>query len=90
MQSLRWQVSLPTIGRASFAGADDLCGILHHHGPIEALTEGVPDQGLGRGMVPAHPGVDIAQELLSLIDQDALLEYHRGALMIQLPVDDDV
>jgi len=41
LQSLRWEVDLPSIKLASLTGSNDLSGIGHGGGPVEALSEGV-------------------------------------------------
>jgi len=42
LQSLSWEVNLPSIELASLIGSHDLCGISHGGGPVEALSEGIP------------------------------------------------
>jgi hypothetical protein len=54
---------------APFAGVYDPLGIRHRGWPVEALLEHVSDQGLGRGMMPANPAMDILQQLLPLFDR---------------------
>ena len=61
LECLGREVSLPSIVLAPFAGAYDLLGVGYSSGPVEALSECVPNQGYRRGMVIADPTMDIAQ-----------------------------
>ena len=55
---------------APFAGAYDLLGVGYYSGPVEALSECVPNQGSRRGVVTTDPTMDIAQQKLPLFDGD--------------------
>ena len=41
LQSLSREVDLPSVKLASLTGSDDLSGVGHGGGPVEALSEGV-------------------------------------------------
>ena len=66
-------MSLSSIVLAPFTGVYDLIGIGYCSGPVEALSECVPNQGSGRGIVTADPTMDIAQQKLPLFDGDVEL-----------------
>ena len=66
-------MSLPSVVLTPFAGAYDLLGIGYYSGPVEALSECVPNQGSRHGMVTANPTVDITQQKLPLFDGDTKL-----------------
>ena len=57
-----------------FVGAYDLLGVGYCSGPVEALSECIPNQGSRHGVVTADPTVDIAQQKLPLFDGDAELQ----------------
>ena len=65
---------MPSIVLAPFTGAYDLLGVGYCSGPVEALSECVPNQGSRRGMVTTDPTVDIAQQKLPLFDEDTELQ----------------
>ena len=60
LECLGREVSLSSVVLAPFAGAYDLLGIGYYSGPVEALSECIPNQGSRRGMVTADPTMDIA------------------------------
>ena len=73
---LEWlgqEVSLLSVVLAPFVGAYELLGVGYHSGPVEALSECVPNQGSRRGVVTADPTVDITQQKLPLFDRDTEL-----------------
>ena len=65
---------MSSIVLAPFTGAYDLLSIGYCSGPVEALSECVPNQGSRCGVVTADPTVDIAQQKLPLFDRDAELQ----------------
>ena len=67
------KVNLPSVVLTPFAGAYNLLGVGYCGGPVEALSERVPNQGSRRGVVTADPTVDIAQQKLPLFDGDTEL-----------------
>ena len=60
LERLGWEVSLLSVVLTSFAGAYNLLGIGYCGGPVEALSECIPNQGPWCGMMTADPTVDIA------------------------------
>ena len=60
LECLGWKLNLPSIVLTPFAGAYDLLGVGYCSGPVEALSECVPNQGSRCGMVTADPTVDVA------------------------------
>ena len=58
LECLGQEVSLPSVVLAPFAGAYDLLGVGYCSGPVEALSECVPNQGSWHGMVTIDPTVD--------------------------------
>ena len=73
LECLGQEVSLPSIVLTPFVDAYDLLGVGYCSGPVEALSECVPNQGSRRGMVTADPTVDIAQQKLPLFGGDTEL-----------------
>ena len=59
---------MPSVVLAPFIGAYDLLNTGYRNGPVEALSECVPNQGSRHGMVTADPTVDIAQQKLPLFN----------------------
>ena len=60
LECLGWEMSLPSVVLAPFAGAYDLLSIGYRGRPVEALSEHVSDQGSRRDMVATDPTMDIA------------------------------
>ena len=57
-----------------FVDAHDLLSVGYCSGPVEALSECVPNQGSWCGMVTVDPTVDVTQQKSSLFDGDAELQ----------------
>ena len=57
-----------------FASTHNLLGVGYCSGLVEALSECASNQGSRRGMVTVDPIVDIAQQVLPLLDGDAALQ----------------
>ena len=66
-------MGLPSVVLAPFAGAYDLLIVGYHSGPVEALSERIPNQGSRCGVVTANPAMDIAQQKLPLFGGDTEL-----------------
>ena len=66
-------MSLPSVVLAPFVGAYDPLSIGYCSGPVEALSECIPNQGSRHGVVTVDPTVDIVQQKLPLFDGDAEL-----------------
>ena len=62
LECLGWEVSLPSEVLAPFAGAYNLLSVGYCSGPVEALSECVPNKGSRCGVVTADATVDIAQQ----------------------------
>ena len=60
LECLGREVSLLSVVLTPFAGAYNLLGIGYYGGPVEALSECVPNQGPWCSMVTADTTVDIA------------------------------
>ena len=88
LEGLGRQVCLPSIVLTPLAGANDVRRVVYCCRPVETLSEGVPDQRPRRGVVAAHTGVDVAQELLPLFDGDAALQYATHTSLVELFVED--
>ena len=73
LECLGQELILPSVVLTPFAGAYDLLDVGYCSGPVEALSECVPNQGSWRGMVTANPTMDVAQQPLPLFDRDAAL-----------------
>ena len=76
-------MSLPSIVLAPFVGAYDLLSISYHGRLVEALSEHISNQGSGRGMVTADPTMDIAQQMLPLLEGDAALQDLGVASLVE-------
>ena len=61
LESLGWEVCLPSVVLAPFAGAYNLLGIGYCGGLVEALSECIPNQGSWCGMMTADSTMDVAQ-----------------------------
>ena len=66
-------MSLPSIVLTPFVGEHDMLGVGYCSGPVEALSKCVSNQGSRCGVVTVDPTVDIAQQVLPLLDGDAAL-----------------
>ena len=66
-------MGLPSVVLAPFVGAYDLLGVGYYSGPVEALSECVPNQGSRHDVVTADPTMDITQQKLPLFDMDTEL-----------------
>ena len=60
-----------------------MLGIGYCGGPVEALSECIPNQGSRRGVVTADPTMDIAQQKLPLFDWDIELQDSSVALFVE-------
>ena len=60
LECLGQEVSLLSVVLTPFIGAHDLLGVGYCSGPVEALSECVPNQGSWHDMVTADPTVDVA------------------------------
>ena len=74
LEGLRREMCLSSKKLASFAAPHDLVSICHGSRPVEALSEGFPDQSARGCVVPAFSSVDVLQEPPALNDRDASLE----------------
>jgi hypothetical protein len=74
LQSLSGQVGLPRVELTPFAGADNSSSVGHRRWPVESLSEGVYNEGLGCCVMAASPRVYLLQELLAFGDGNASLE----------------
>ena len=63
-------MSLPSVVLAPFVGAYDLLNVGYCSGPVEALSECIPNQGSRCGMVIVDPTMDITQQKLPLFNGD--------------------
>ena len=66
-------MSLLSIVLAPFVGAYDLLNISYCSGPVEALSECIPNQGSRHDVTTADPTMDITQQKLLLFDRDTEL-----------------
>ena len=74
---------MPSVVLAPFVGAYDLLGVGYYSGPVEALSECIPNQGSWRGMVTTDPTVDVAQQKSFLLTRDVELQDPGVALSIE-------
>ena len=74
---------MPSVVLAPFAGAYDLLGIGYCSGPVEALSECVPNQGSWRGMVTVDPTMDVAQQKSPLFGGDTELQDPNVAPFVE-------
>ena len=74
---------MPSVVLTPFVGAYDLLGVGYCSGPVEALSECVPNQGSRHGVVTVDPTMDIAQQNLPLFDGDTELQDLGVALFVE-------
>ena len=67
-------MNLPSVVLTPFAGAYDLLNVGYCSGPVEALSECIPNQGSWCGMMTACSTVDVAQQKFSLFARDTELQ----------------
>lgn len=72
---------------AAFASTDDLFGVGHGRGPIEALLERLAVKRSWGRVVPACSSVHLSEQLLSLLECNTLMLNPEGAFFIERPVD---
>jgi hypothetical protein len=77
-------VRLSRVELTPLAGAYNPSGIGHRSRPVEALSEGVPNEGSRCCVVTASPRVYLLQYLLFFGDGYASLENARGAAVVEL------
>ena len=70
LECLGREVSLPSVVLAPFIGAYGLLSVGYCSGSVEALSECISNQGSRRGVVTAHPTVDIAKQKFPLFSGD--------------------
>ena len=73
LECLGRQVGLPSVVLTPFTGAHNLFSVGYCGRLVEALSEGISDQGPRRGMVTTDPSMDIAQQTLPLFNGNAAL-----------------
>ena len=74
---------MPSIVLTPFTGAYDLLGVGDSSGPVEALSERIPNQGSRCGVVTANPAMDIAQQKLPLFEGDIELQDPSVASFVE-------
>ena len=80
---------MPSVVLASFVGAYDLLGIGHRGRLVETLPECVSDKGFRCGVMFVDPSMDVFQQVLPLLDGDAMLRGSSVVALVELPFDDD-
>jgi hypothetical protein len=75
---------------ARFARLDDLNGVVEGRGSVEAAAECLPSKSLCGGVVATFSGVNVNDEILSLLEGDAAQGDPVGAPAVELPVDEAV
>ncbi|KAK1653460.1 hypothetical protein QYE76_071265 [Lolium multiflorum] len=75
---------------ACFAGLDDLDSVVEDRGPVEADVERFSSKSSRGGVVAALPRVDVDDELLALVERDAVLGEPIGAPAVEFPVNEAV
>ena len=83
LELLCQQMSLPSVELASLTPADDLLRLSQRSGPVKTLSKGFSDQRPWGRVVSANFGVDLEEELLPLVDGDALHEYPRWTPFVE-------
>ena len=73
----------PSVVLTPFIGAHDLLSVGYYSGPVQALSECVPNQGSRGGVVTADPTMDITQQELPLFDGDAELQDPSVAPLVE-------
>jgi hypothetical protein len=75
---------------ARLAPLDHLSRVRERRRPIEAAVICFPDEGDSRGMMPTFAGVDVPEEFLALVSQDALQSDTTRATPVQVTILDAV
>ena len=65
---------MPSVVLASFAGAYNLLGFGYGGGPVETLSECIPNQGPWCGMMTIDSTMDVTQQEFSLFAKDTELQ----------------
>ena len=65
---------MPSVVLAPFAGAYNLLGIGYCGGPVETLSECIPNQSSWCGMMTADSTMDVAQQEFSQFARDTELQ----------------
>ena len=74
LECLGREVSLPIIVLTAFVGAYNLLGIGYCGGPVETLSERIPNQGSWCSVMATCSTVDVAQQEFSLFARDIELQ----------------
>jgi hypothetical protein len=77
---------LPGKVRAALARTHYVLCVAPGHGPVEALSEGLSDEGPGRSMVAIDPLVYVKEESPTFDGHHASLQDARGTPVMQLPL----
>ena len=76
-------MSLSSIVLTPFVGAYNLLGIGYCCGPVEALSECIPNQGSWCSVMTADSTVDVAQQEFSLFARDTKLQNPDVTLFVE-------
>ena len=71
-----------SIELATLAGPHDVGGIGDRGGPVKSLPKRVAHEGTWRGVMAADASVDVADQLLALVEGDASLQDTRGTALV--------
>ena len=82
LQSVGREVHLSSVELATFAGPHDVSGVGDRGGPVKSLPKQITHEGARRNVMAADAGVDVANQLLALGDEDASLHYARGTALV--------
>ena len=80
---------LTGVEMATLASPHDFGGIGDCCGPVKALPERISHKGARCRMVATNSGVDVSEQFPALGNGDAALQDARGAVFVQLLVDQD-
>jgi hypothetical protein len=89
LEHLGWQMGLPSIVLAPFAGAYGLLGIGHGSWPVKALLECLSDESPWCGVVSTGLAMDVLQQPPPLFGRDAALQDLGLTLLVKFSLDDD-
>jgi hypothetical protein len=90
LKRLRREVGLSSVELAPLTAPHDVLGVCDCCGPIETLSESLPDKCPRTGVVTAGASMYLLQQLVALIPKDAPHEYVGHPMFVEFDVDEDV
>jgi hypothetical protein len=89
LERLRWQMGLSGIELAPLTTPYNVLEVRHRRGPVESLSESLPDKCSRACMMTACACVDLSQQLAALVSKDAPHECASSSSLVELTLDED-